>query len=39
MTVRQKETKLSLTITGIRSVRSAIEILKDIQDKILSKES
>jgi transcription-repair coupling factor (superfamily II helicase) len=35
MSVRQKETKLSLTITGIKSVSSAIVVLKDIQDKVL----
>jgi len=35
MTVKQKQTKLSLTISGIKSVKSAIVILKDIQDKIL----
>jgi transcription-repair coupling factor (superfamily II helicase) len=34
MSVKQKETKLSLTISEIRSVKSAILVLKEIQDKI-----
>jgi transcription-repair coupling factor (superfamily II helicase) len=34
MTVKQKQTKLSLTISGIKSVRSAIDVLRDIQKKI-----
>jgi transcription-repair coupling factor (superfamily II helicase) len=34
MTVKQKQTKLSLTISGIKSVKSAIVVLKEIQDKI-----
>jgi transcription-repair coupling factor (superfamily II helicase) len=32
MTVKQKESKLSLTISGINSVKPAISILKDILD-------
>jgi transcription-repair coupling factor (superfamily II helicase) len=35
MSVRQKETKLSLTISNIKSVNIAIQVLKDIQDKII----
>jgi transcription-repair coupling factor (superfamily II helicase) len=35
MSVRQKETKLSLTISGIKSVNSAILVLRDIKDKIV----
>jgi len=34
MTVKQKQTKLSLTISGIKSVKSAIVVLKEIQEKI-----
>jgi transcription-repair coupling factor (superfamily II helicase) len=36
MSVRQKEAKLSMTITGIKSVSSAIVVLKDIQEKIFT---
>ena len=38
MSVRQKEAKLSMTISGIKSVSSAIDVLKDIQDKILLRD-
>jgi transcription-repair coupling factor (superfamily II helicase) len=34
MSVKQKETRLSLTISGITSVRSAIVILKEMLDRI-----
>lgn len=33
MSVKQKESKLSLTITGIENVRSAIGILQGIEDE------
>jgi len=32
MSVKQKESKLSLTITGVEGVRSAITILQSIED-------
>jgi transcription-repair coupling factor (mfd) len=35
MSVKQKETRLSLTISGITSVRSAIAILKEMLEKII----
>ena len=33
MTVKQKESKLSLTVTNIETVKSAIEVLRNISNE------